>query len=123
MISGHAAVVVPWTTSSGMSSFVMGVSRPSDSTLIEWPWFARMRKLRGSESSWVAASFAAEAASSAVVESQAEAEAVETGMSEKRCLSFSATMVRSSGKVTLRDLRVRVWSWIMLRKGVGEGTL
>ena len=121
MISGHAAVVVPWTTSSGMSSFVMGVSRPSDSTLIEWPWFARMRKLRGSESSWVAASFVAEAASSAVVESLAEA--VETGMSEKRCLSFSATMVRSSGKVTLRDLRMRVWSWIMLRKGVGEGTL
>lgn len=81
-----------------------------------------MRKLRGSESSWVAAPFAVEAAGSAVVESLA-AEEVETGMSEKRCLSFSATMVRSSGKVTLRDLRVRVWSWIMLRKGIGEGIL
>lgn len=81
------------------------------STLIEWPWLARMRYSAGSSDSGIVErasdssfSWGGDVTSGCCVRDEART-------MEKRCLSFVATISRSSGNVMLRDFRARVFSY------------
>lgn len=107
-MSGHAFAVVPCTTVAGIASGVMGVRRSSEATAMLWPWLARMSQWEGSSSSSVGV-----LAGSVAVASPAEEDdgAAEMCTSPKRCLSFSATMVHSSGRVIFKERRLRLFSY------------
>jgi hypothetical protein len=132
-MSGHARRVVPWTTHVGTLAAVIGVNKSSLSSLMLWPWLARMRYLDGLSVSWRTRCVGAVAAGSmsvsgkpstgagALDDSAGESIAGPTGMSENRCFSFDETSVDSSESVTFKGLIERELSYMILNQHSYQG--
>ena len=92
---------MPWTTVGGMGRLPSGIGseaerglrRCSLSSLMLWPWLARISQWAGS-----------------VVVSEREGLVTGLGFRAKRCLSLSRTAERMSGKVGARERMGGYWS-------------